>query len=317
MNRAKACVVEDVHEWHNGIEQTKEKEGMEGNRYVEEYISRKLGLKADDRAFNIGLINGRLKEISDCVSHLEHMRASYSCEFMKEWSERLSADFPHCKKCEDIRPGDIMYTGITIPYKDKPDAIAIRIQVERRSLYYGLTYMPETKAIRTELQEAMSFINDGNDFIIGSDWLYYKYTSFEEGYDVLKNLISLLIDHISIIIQDRNDAIRILGRMGVDTSTKNDDEINELIRGYLGIDFSKDNSVYIDFDKVVVPDDTAFSESHIGPTPTGGAYSTAFFYDENDRPCRREQASYMNIVEYSMEGERINEVYGMKTNKDL
>ena len=193
MNRTKACVVEDVHELHNGIEQTKEKEGMEGNRYVEEYISRKLGLKADDRAFNIGLINGRLKEISDCVIHLERMRASYSCEFMKEWSERLSADFPHCKKCEDIRPGDTMYTGITIPYKDKPDAIAIRIQVERRSLYYGLTYMPETKAIRTELQEAMSFINDGNDFIIGSDWLYYKYTSFEEGYDVLKKLIEKII----------------------------------------------------------------------------------------------------------------------------
>lgn len=193
INRAKVCVVEDVHELNNGIEQTKMKDGMEGNHCVEEYISKKLGLKEDDKAFNIELINGRLKEIYNCVSHLERIRANCCCEIMKEWSERLSADFPDCKKSEDIRPSNIMYTGITIPYKDIPDAIAIRIQVEKGSLYYGLTYMPETKAMRGELQESMSFINDNDDFIKGSDWLYYKYVSYEEGYNYLEKLIERVI----------------------------------------------------------------------------------------------------------------------------
>ena len=189
INRAKACVVEDVHELYDGIENAKNENGMNGNRYVEEYISKKLGLKEDNKAFNIELISGRLKEIADCISHLERMRTSYCCEFMQEWSARLSADFPDCKKSEDIRPGDIMYTGITIPYKNTADAIAIRIQVEKRSLYYGLTYMPETKAMRSELQETMSYINDDNDFIKGSDWLYYKFVSYGEGYERLKELI--------------------------------------------------------------------------------------------------------------------------------
>jgi hypothetical protein len=90
---------------------------------------------------------------------------------------------------EDIRPSDNIYTGIAIPYKDIPDAIAVRIQMEKRNLYYGLTYMPIMKEKRTELQEAMSYINKDGDFIKGSDWLFYKYTSYSDGYEGLKKLI--------------------------------------------------------------------------------------------------------------------------------
>ena len=108
---------------------------------------------------------------------------------MKEWSQRLSEDFPDYKKVEDLGPANIVYTGIVLPFKDIPEAIAIRIEITGKSLYYGLTYMPGTKAIRTELQENMSFVNDGNEFIKGSDWLYYKYVSFYDGYEKLKKLI--------------------------------------------------------------------------------------------------------------------------------
>ena len=184
INRAKASAVNDVHQLYEGINK-----GDTTMSYVDEYIHKKLGLKDNDKGFNIELINGRLKEIFDCVSHLERIRNNYACEVMQEWSNRLSADFPECKKVENIRPGDVIYTGITIPYKDVPDAIAVRIQMEKRSLYYGLTYMPETKLIRSELQEALSFVNNDNKFIKGSDWLYYRYVSFENGYESLKTLI--------------------------------------------------------------------------------------------------------------------------------
>ena len=53
--------------------------------------------------------------------------------------------------------------------------------------------MPDTKALRNEMQEAMSFINETGDFIKGSDWLYYKYTSFKDGYENLKKLIERMI----------------------------------------------------------------------------------------------------------------------------
>lgn len=188
INRAKASAVNDVHQLYEGI--NKENTTMS---YVDEYIHKHLGLKDDNKGFNIELINGRLKEIFDCVGHLERIRNNYACEMMQEWSQRLSTDFPDCKKVEDISPGDVNYTGITIPYKDIPEAIAVRIQMEKRSLYYGLTYMTAVKEKRVELQEAMSFINTTGDFIKGSDWLYYKYTSFMDGYENLKKLIERMI----------------------------------------------------------------------------------------------------------------------------
>jgi hypothetical protein len=196
INRAKASAVNDVHQLYEGI--NKEDTTM---NYVDEYIHKQLDLKDDNKGFNIELINGRLKEIFDCVSHLERIRNNYAGEVMQEWSQRISADFPECKKVEDIHIGDVIYTGITIPYKDISDAIAIRIQMEKRSLYYGLTYMPAMKEKRAELQEAMSFINSDGDFIKGSDWLFYKYISFKEGYEELRKLIVRMFNYINKIPQ--------------------------------------------------------------------------------------------------------------------
>ena len=190
INRAKASVVNDVHQLYEGINK-----GDTTMSYVDEYIHKQLGLKNNNKAFNIELINGRLKEITDCVGHLEHIRNNYAYEVMQEWSNRLSADFPECKKVEFVKPEFIINTGITIPFEGVPDAVAIRIQFENGKLYYGLTCMPAMKEKRAELQEAMSFINANDSFIKGSDWLYFKYTSLKNGYEELKKLIERLLNN--------------------------------------------------------------------------------------------------------------------------
>lgn len=183
INRAKACVVDDAHKLYEEMKQ------LEGNKYVDEYIHKKLELKPDDKGYNINLLSGRLDELDTCINHLRRIRRNYCSEVMKEWSQRLSEDFPDCIKVEELEPANIIYTGITLPYNDIPEAIAVRIEIVGKSLYYGLTYMPETKTMRSELQDALSFVNDGNEFTKGSDWLYYKYVSFDEGYERLKELI--------------------------------------------------------------------------------------------------------------------------------
>ena len=128
-------------------------------------------------------------EIDARVSHLKRVGKNYYIELMKEWSQRLSKDFPNCTKCEFMDRTYCMYTGITIPYKDIPDAIAIRIQAEKGRLFYGFTYTPKIQEMRDELQANLNYVGICNDLIKGKDWLYYKYTSFEEGYDKLKQLI--------------------------------------------------------------------------------------------------------------------------------
>ena len=188
INRAKASAVNDVHQLYKGINK-----GDTTMSYVDKYIHKQLGLKDDNNVFNIELINGRLKEITDCVDHLERIRNNYACGVLKDWSKRLSSDYPDQKKVEFLEPEDLINTGITIPFEGVSDAIAIRIQYVRGKVYYGLACMPATREKRAELQEAMSYINDDDAFFKGIDWLYYKYTSFKDGYEELKKLIGEMI----------------------------------------------------------------------------------------------------------------------------
>lgn len=61
-------------------------------------------------------------------------------------------------------------------------------------------------------------------------------------------------------------------------------------------------------DKIQKPD-PRYTETHYGRTPNGGDYSIAYYYDKDGNPCRKNEASAVNIIEYSKEGHRINENY--------
>ncbi len=55
--------------------------------------------------------------------------------------------------------------------------------------------------------------------------------------------------------------------------------------------------------------DPRFTETRYGPTPSGGAYSTAYYYDADGQPCEKAKAKSVNIIEYSEDGGRVNESY--------
>lgn len=59
-----------------------------------------------------------------------------------------------------------------------------------------------------------------------------------------------------------------------------------------------------------IPEDKFWTETHIGPTPNGGAYSTAYYRNKWTEPCRKEEACYIEISEFDENGVRINGVYG-------
>lgn len=64
----------------------------------------------------------------------------------------------------------------------------------------------------------------------------------------------------------------------------------------------------VDEPEVFDPETTELSNK---PTPNGGAYSRAFYYDAQRCPCRKELAYYANIVEYDKNDNRINETYSV------
>lgn len=63
--------------------------------------------------------------------------------------------------------------------------------------------------------------------------------------------------------------------------------------------------------KIKIPEDSFCTETHIGPTPNGGAYSTAIYSNKGHEPCSKEEACYVEISEYDENGNRINGVYAI------
>lgn len=46
------------------------------------------------------------------------------------------------------------------------------------------------------------------------------------------------------------------------------------------------------------------------PTPSGGDYSIAYYYDAEHRPCKKVDACWVDIVEYKADGTFVNSVLG-------
>lgn len=59
------------------------------------------------------------------------------------------------------------------------------------------------------------------------------------------------------------------------------------------------------------PEESELCEIHWGATPSGGDLSIAYFFDKDGNRCSRAEASHMNIIEYTKDGIRLNEHYGM------
>ena len=164
------------------------------NQKIDEYIRKELELKENDNSYNIVKLTAKYYEIIECANQLERMRKDYCCKMLKEWSARLTLDFPNCKKHE-LCVGKRMCTGIVLPYKDIEEAIFINLEFIDKKLCYGATYMPTTHNIREEMQ-ASDLIRpywESKEFVKGVDWLFYRYINVEEGYNLLQKLIRRII----------------------------------------------------------------------------------------------------------------------------
>ncbi len=169
--------------------------GQMKNKKIDKHIHNILALDDKDKSGNIAKLTDKINEISDCVNQLERMRKQFCCDIMREWSSKLSEDFPNLTRFEDIRLVKNIRTGVIFPYHNIEEAILVLLEFEDKRLVYGATYLPDTKKIRVDIQESdmISPFYKNKEFTKGVDWLFYKETSINEGYDNLKELIKRMI----------------------------------------------------------------------------------------------------------------------------
>lgn len=168
-----------------------ETDNMENNK-IDEYLYKELGLKEKNNGYNIALLESKIKEITDCLGHLERMKKSYYNRVVNEITESLEKDYPDMTISKELKFAQSVYTGIMLPFNGQQNAIQLLIGFEGQNYIYGATYAPEFKSLRSQMQEdeEISKFYSSGEFRKGSDWLFYKNTTVDEGYECLKDLIN-------------------------------------------------------------------------------------------------------------------------------
>ena len=86
----------------------------------------------------------------------------------------------------------------------------------------------------------------------------------------------------------------------IDVEAMTDEEFEALTREIAGKQVQVPGIVF----------DSRYMEKSDNPTPSGGDYSIAYYYND-DGPCEKDKANKVNIVEYKKGGIRINETYAL------
>lgn len=164
---------------------------------IDKHIQSRLDLNGD-RSHDMHVLNNTINKINGCVKELERNRRQLCCDAANEWKANLEKDFPNLEKYNDIRLNKYILTGVILPYKEYQKGIHVLIEFIGQDLIYGATYTDDTKKIRLEMQEfdGIRPFHETKEFTKGVDWLFYKGTSLEEGYDNLRKLIERMTNQM-------------------------------------------------------------------------------------------------------------------------
>lgn len=111
----------------------------------------------------------------------------------KDWHKRLSQEYPSEKMEVQIGTGRFWNIGILFPYKETEARICVKLELDNitNKLYYGYKYAEGDVACRDEMREWLAkhpILIDG--IPKGTDWMYFRYASVENGYTCLADLLS-------------------------------------------------------------------------------------------------------------------------------
>lgn len=62
------------------------------------------------------------------------------------------------------------------------------------------------------------------------------------------------------------------------------------------------------------PENDEFCEVRWFDTPSGGDLTVAYFFDKEHNKCNKENATSVNVIEYTKDGVRVNEHYILLNN---
>lgn len=173
------------------------------NMKLQEFIKAELKLQDNNPKVSIDILTEKEKELNNAISQIQLLKNSYTKQYVlsqfEKWGNGLKEVFPPNRVIGDkfIEKPDIVNIGIELTIDNKSFAAIIECNdIYQPKLYIGIRkhFVSDRKF---DIPEFLTKIFQDGKFLVTSDEFFYgwKYTTVENSYDMLINLISKIETH--------------------------------------------------------------------------------------------------------------------------
>lgn len=166
------------------------------NAELQKFLTTELNLNADN-AENIEVVERKISEISNLKEQLEELAKVTKKKLFEDWKKNLDEHFEFTEYVKFNQSKDsFIKTGVTLEYEGK--VFSILIEHNYRAIYFGFGRHFASEKFEPEIKEFLESIIESENLKVEEPWWYgWKYTSFNDGYLELENLIRIVKEKIS------------------------------------------------------------------------------------------------------------------------
>lgn len=166
------------------------------NAELQKFLSTELNLNADN-AENIEVVERKISEISNLKEQLEELARVTKKKLFEDWKKNLDEHFEFTEYVKFNQSKDsFIKTGVTLEYEGK--VFSILIEHNYKAIYFGFGRHFASEKFEPEIKEFLESIIESENLKVEEPWWYgWKYTSFNDGYLELENLIRIVKEKIS------------------------------------------------------------------------------------------------------------------------
>ncbi|EPE9899892.1 PD-(D/E)XK nuclease family protein [Flavobacterium psychrophilum] len=168
------------------------------NAELQNFLTTELNLNTDN-AESIEVVERKISEISNLKEQLEELARVTKKKLFEDWKKNLDEHFEFTEYVKFNQSKDsFIKTGVTLEYEGK--VFSILIEHNYKSIYFGFGRHFASEKFEPEIKDFLESIIESENLKVEEPWWYgWKYTSFNDGYLELENLIRIVKEKISAL----------------------------------------------------------------------------------------------------------------------
>ncbi|MFP5040284.1 PD-(D/E)XK nuclease family protein [Parasediminibacterium sp. JCM 36343] len=169
------------------------------NMRLQEFIKKELGLEDANPQEAIEILSEKEDELTNAITQIQLLKSAYKLQKVKkhfaEWESLLNIDFPSLEIVGDkfILEKNIINIGVNFYDENKKFATIVEYEDSEDYIYFGVGIHFASEKKFKPSKALQKILNDIEWDGVEDFWYGWKFTSFENAYIDLKNLINQVV----------------------------------------------------------------------------------------------------------------------------